>query len=252
MTFDGDFHMHTRVSDGRVDVRDLAAAARAKGLKQICITDHSFSGLSRIYTLEKFRAQAAEIEAERDITISQGVEANILNEDGALDISDQMLALASPLIAGFHRFWGLATHGADKRMLFVNGYASERERQKLKDVNTRAILKAIERYPIDVIVHIGHRFPLDFVKVAEACAARGTYIEFNERHILQTFGLEDKIDDIVATGVKFIVGSDSHKASKVGEFPNVTAFLQAHSIPLDRVCGIDGNMPVFKGQEQKG
>lgn len=252
MTFDGDFHMHTRLSDGRVEVRELAAAARAKGLKRICITDHSFSGLACVYTLEKFQAQAAEIRAESGIEIMQGVEANILNEDGALDVSEQMLALASPLLAGFHRFWGLATHGVDKRFMIVNGYASERERQKLKDVNTRSILRAIEKYPIDVIVHIGHRFPLDFVKVAEACAARGVYIELNERHILGTIGLDENIDDIVATGVNFIIGSDAHKASKVGEFPNVSAFLQAHSIPLDRVCGVNGNMPVYKKQEQKG
>ena len=36
-----DYHMHSRVSfDGKSDALDMALAAKERGLKEICFTDH--------------------------------------------------------------------------------------------------------------------------------------------------------------------------------------------------------------------
>ncbi len=246
MKFDSDFHMHTTASDGHCTVAELVCAAKERGLKRIAVTDHSFSSIMCHQTLEKFEAQRAEIDAQEGVEALQGIEANIISEDGELDVPDEVIRRADVLIAGFHRFVTLMFESESRRFLLVNGFASERARQKLYDVNTSAYLKMIERYPVDIIAHIGHRCPADFVKIAEACAANDVYIEFNEKHILDTRGLDESIDDIVATGVKFTVGSDAHRANRVGKFDNVATFIKKHDIPLDRVYGIDGNVPTFK------
>ena len=246
MTFDSDFHLHTNASDGRCTVSELVCAAKERGLKSVAVTDHSLSGLRRRSTPEKFEAQRAEIYAQEGITTLQGIEANIVSEDGEIDVPDEVIRRADVLIAGFHRFAALMRKSEARRFVFVNGFLSERERQKLYDVNTCAYLGLIERYPVDVIAHIGHRCPADFVRIAEACAAHGVYIELNERHIPDTRGLDERMGDMIATGVKFIVGSDAHRADRVGIFDNVADFIKRHDIPLDRVYGIDGNVPAFK------
>ena len=53
----GDLHMHTTESDGKDDIRGMAAAARAAGLEYIAITDHSQS-LAMANGLDEHRALA--------------------------------------------------------------------------------------------------------------------------------------------------------------------------------------------------
>jgi putative hydrolase len=40
MRFYGDYHTHSRYSDGRQSVRDIAAAASKKGIREVAVTDH--------------------------------------------------------------------------------------------------------------------------------------------------------------------------------------------------------------------
>lgn len=248
--FDGDFHMHSKASDGHCSIERLADEAKRKGLKAIAISDHSFTSLFCHQSYAKFAAQCAEIDAVTGIEIYHGIEANIVAEDGTIDVPDDVIPCTRPLTAGFHRFVELMFKRSSRRFLLVNGFLSERERQKLKDVNTEAFLNAIERYPLDIVAHLGHRCPVDMVKIAEACKKRGVYLEFNEKHIADTTGFESDIDRVAATGVNFIVGSDAHSASAVGKFDRVREFIQRHDIPLERIYGINGNMPTFKDKSE--
>ncbi len=250
MVFDGDFHLHTKVSDGHSSVAELVACARARGLKQIAITDHSFSSLICHQTLEKFEAQRAEIDAESGLRVYQGIEANIVDEAGSLDVPDEIVRRAEVLTVGFHRFVALMFKPCSRKFLLVNGFMSERARRKLYDYNTEIFLRTLERYPADIVAHIGHRCPVDFVRIAEECAKRDVFVEFNEKHILSTAGFAENFDDILATGVKFIVGSDAHRTDRVGKFDNVRKFLSERNVPLDRVYGVDGNLPSFKDKSE--
>ena len=53
----GDLHMHTDASDGRDTIRQMADAARARGLEYIAITDHS-KNLAMTNGLDDARALA--------------------------------------------------------------------------------------------------------------------------------------------------------------------------------------------------
>src|SRR6185295_1045833 len=92
----GDLHMHTTESDGRESLETMVAAAKARGLEYIAITDHSQS-LSMANGLDESRALA---HAERiracsktlkGFTVLAGIECDILS-DGSMDLADDCLA----------------------------------------------------------------------------------------------------------------------------------------------------------------
>src|SRR5260370_16089598 len=92
----GDLHMHTRETDGRATLEEMAEAAKAQGYSYIAITDHS-KALAMSNGLDEARAvafakQVRELN-KRDlgIRIFSGLECAIL-KDGALDLANEPLA----------------------------------------------------------------------------------------------------------------------------------------------------------------
>lgn len=243
----GDYHMHTNASDGRGSVRDKAVRAAELGLKEIAIADHGCGSLFFRQTEEKFKrqqAQIAAVNAEGGVKVYSGIEASITGEDGSLDVSDAIVAACDVLTVGFHRFLQPRYICREPRFLLVNGWGSERARgdEELVACNTRAWLAVMERYPVDVLCHLGHRAAVDVGAVCRAAAEKGIYIELNEKHI---DALERHIDEVSASGAIFILGSDAHSTGKVGAFGRVEEFMRRHNIPEDRVCGI-GRTAVFR------
>lgn len=247
MEFLGDYHLHTKASDGHGTVSDYISHAEKLGLEEIAITDHSFCSWTCHMTMDKFAEQEKEIaNSNTGVKVYHGVEANIIAEDGTLDVPDDVIRQSTILLAGFHRFLKLINVISARRFVLVNGYLSEREKNKLYGINTRAFAGMLEKYPIDIITHIGHRTPMDFVEIAKLAKERDVYIELNEKHILSTRGLDEVFDKICDTGVNFIVGTDAHRANKLANFSNVEQFVRKHNIPRERIFGAFGNRPVFK------
>lgn len=247
MKFFGDYHLHTRVSDGRVDINAHVAAAKRKGLSEIAISDHSFSSLFYHATEKKLGKQREEIAAlnRYGVKIYQGIEGNLIGNK--LDVPNSVIRELDVLTVGFHRFITPAKMQGESRFLLKNGFGSERAKKALIDENTRNYISVIENYPIDIIAHLGHRAPVDFKAVCECAGKHGVYIELNAKHL---DALENGIDDAIASGVNFIVGSDAHGAKNTGEFAAVERFIIRHNIPLDRVFGADGNVPTFKDKKE--
>ncbi len=241
--------MHTYASDGKPSVAEIAWEARRKGLRQINISDHSFTNFICHMTRKKFEEQSAAIEVERDgeLQILQGIEGNLLDPKGNMDVPDDIIRRLDVLTVGFHRFLSLRRVIKHMNFINVNGFGSRFLRQKLIEVNTRAFISAMEKYPVDIIAHLGHRTLVDFARVCQYAAEHDVYVELNVKH-LDT--IEEGINDALGTPVKFIVGSDAHTADKIGEFSAVENFIVKHGIPLERVYGIDGNIPTFKDKKE--
>lgn len=246
MKFIGDYHLHTRVSDGRSDISDYVKAAKEKGLDEIAISDHSFSTLFFHATEKKLKAQREAIAsfADSGIKVYQGIEGNIIG--GVLDVPETEMRKLDVLTVGFHRFITPFEMRGESRFLMINGFGSARAKQKLKEKNTEAYLSVLKSYPVDIVAHLGHRAPVDFKRVCECAKENGAYIELNAKH-LDT--LKDGIQDAVASGVNFIVGTDAHRADRTGEFKAVEEFIKEQNIPLDRVFGVEDRKPVFKNKE---
>jgi len=102
----GDLHAHTRATDGRNTLREMALAAKARGLSYLAITEHS-RHLSMAHGLDPQRLarQIAEIDelnaSLSGITVLKGIEVDIL-EDGALDLPDSILSKLDLVVGAVH------------------------------------------------------------------------------------------------------------------------------------------------------
>lgn len=246
----GDYHTHTRASDGRSSVAENIEAAKLMGLSELAITDHSFSSMLCHMTREKYDKQAREIEKadKGGLIVLQGVEANLF-ADGSIDVPDDIIRRVDVLNLGFHRLIGFKDIRGSRKFIFENGWGTESARRGLIEENTRAYIKALERYPVDILCHLDHRCLVDVRRVCETAAKYGVYVELNEKHIDT---LEREIDAIKASGVNFILGSDAHVKNRIGRFSKTEDFIKRHNVPIDRVFGLNGKKPAFKDKTGYG
>ena len=102
-----DLHSHTKWSDGRLSVLEMAEAAIQRGHKVLAITDHSASlGVAGGLSVEATDQLRAEIHSVQDqlggaIRLLWGTEVEI-RADGALDYPDDLLEKMDIVIASLH------------------------------------------------------------------------------------------------------------------------------------------------------
>lgn len=102
-----DLHDHSTWSDGGLSIREMALAARQRGLSILAITDHSSGlGVTGGPTIEELKDQRHEIEAVQremgnSIHLLQGTEVEI-KADGSLDYPDEVLAQLDIVVASLH------------------------------------------------------------------------------------------------------------------------------------------------------
>lgn len=250
MKFIGDYHTHTVASDGTGKVRDNLARAKKHGLEEVAITDHSFTCFICHMTRKKFYKQEREIKdfllKHGDcIKVIHGVEGNLLGFDGYLDVPEDIIKECGVLHMGFHRYLKIPVAMKYAKYVFTNGFGPKKAKEKIKELNTQSYLKAMDRYPIDVLVHLGHRCPVDVPVICKKAAEKGMYVEFNEKHVDV---LEKNIEAILESGVKLIVGSDAHSPKNIGKLDKVAEFIEKYNIPADRIYGL-GVKPTFKDKK---
>jgi len=118
----GDVHMHTVETDGKNTIREMAEAGVARGYEYIAITDHSKNlamtmGLDDKRAVEHIaRIRAVDREMEGKIRVFAGIEVDIL-ADGALDLSDEVLAQMDVVIASVHSLFNMPQEQMTERML---------------------------------------------------------------------------------------------------------------------------------------
>lgn len=199
-----DLHMHTTWSDGALTVREMAQAAKARGLKAIVITDHSHGlGIANGLTPERLRQQAAEIrqvdaEMGPDFRVLHGTEMEI-KADGTLDFPDEVLAELDFVIASLH--------------VSLN--------QPREQVTQRA-LNAIANPHVDMLGHpTGRLLPnragadLDMEAVIDAAAAHRTLLEINANP--NRLDLRDShARRAIERGVNLSINCDAHHPDHFG------------------------------------
>jgi DNA polymerase (family 10) len=196
----GDVHMHTVETDGRCTIEEMAEAARARKYKYMAITDHSknlafANGLDDKRAIEHVKRIRAASEAAAGIRIFAGIEVDIL-ADGALDLSDSVLAEMDIVIASVHSHFS-------------------QDRTQMTD----RILKAITNPYVSIIGHPTGRLLLrrdayqcDVEAIIKAAAGSKVAMELN--------AYPDRLD-LCDThlrlakqyGVKIVINTDSHHTS---------------------------------------
>jgi histidinol phosphatase-like PHP family hydrolase len=94
-----DYHIHTNVTDGKMTPAEVIEQARKFGLSAIAFTEH----ISRKPTYEwfKFRDDIRSLDSY-GIKILVGVEAKVLDEDGTLNVGDDILKAADIVLGSVH------------------------------------------------------------------------------------------------------------------------------------------------------
>lgn len=202
----GDFHAHTRASDGDAEIEEVVEAAIAIGYEFIAITDHSQSsaianGLSAKRLAKQIEEIAAISERYREITIFAGSEVDIL-ADGSLDFENELLSELDIVIASVHSVLGGA-------------------REKC----TTRTLRAMDNPYVNIIGHptgrlINQREPMDIdiERIIEHAAETGTAMEINAnpyRLDLKDTHCRLAVDE----GVKLAIGTDAHSTGSLGLMP---------------------------------
>lgn len=240
----GDYHTHTIYSHGKGTILQNAISAKEQGLKEIAITDHGFGhvffGVKR-KKINEIRQKITEAEKETGVKIFFGVEANLTSCGGDVDITKDELKKIDILLMGHHRFvkcrfWDMF------RLFLPNMIFRGKVSKKVKERNTQAILKALDKYPIDILTHLCYEMPVDVKRIAEKAIEKGTYIEINEHKMCFT---ESEIKTMIDMGVKFIVDSDAHYPHKVGKVDSAMSVVEKYNIPVAQIANMD-KLPTFK------
>jgi len=117
----GDLHAHTKATDGRNTLREMALAARARGLEYLAVTEHSRRvAMAHGLDPQRLARQVDEIErlnaALTGITVLKGIEVDIL-DDGSLDLPNSILCKLDLVVAAVHGKLGLARARQTERIL---------------------------------------------------------------------------------------------------------------------------------------
>lgn len=193
----GDFHVHTKWSDGGNTIEEMVEAARRKGYRYLLITDHSKAlGVARGLDEKRLLEQIEEIKKinnkYKDIKILCGVEANIGN-DGSLDLPREILKKLDILVASVH-----------------SGFKQDRETMTARVVKClRSGLVHILGHPTGRLLGERDAYEIDIGEVLKAAKETGTAIEVN------AYPLRLDLTDINCRrakemGVKIAISTDSH------------------------------------------
>jgi DNA polymerase (family X) len=163
----GDLHTHSKATDGRNTLREMAQAARASGLEYLAVTEHSrrltvAKGLDPRRLLEQIEEIERLNEELEGITLLKGIEVDIL-EDGTLDLPDAVLGRLDLVVGAVHSRFELA-----------------RAKQ------TRRILRAMDHPHFSILAHPSGRliskrepYELDMARIVGKARERGCFLELN-------------------------------------------------------------------------
>lgn len=221
--FYGDYHTHTNYSDAKQGLIDIVEAARNRGLKEVAITDHgplaAVIGVSNPNSYLKLKEEINLINEEYDdIKVLLGAEANIRNIEGDLDIPPYIIKELDILIAGLHPYTLPTSIKAGVKIFLQNSlrHLGKGCYEKAVKNNTQAVIAAMKNNPsLDILAHPGLFFKLDIAEVAQVAVKERVLFEINCGHEYP------KISDIMEAdkyGINFIVNSDAHLSSTVGDF----------------------------------
>lgn len=249
MILTADYHTHTPYSHGKNTVLENATAAKAKGLKEIAITDHGFNhllfGLKR-KKLPDLRAEIEEAEKLTGVKVLMGMESNLTSSEGETDMKKKDLPFFDIYLCGIHEVLRYKSF-SDAYNIFVKNYSAyklgKRPSDKVITNTTKAYINAIKNNPIDIITHINYKCYCNLEEVAKCCADYGTYIEINtkKRHVSA-----EELNLMAATGVRFVIDSDAHSADRVGDTKIAEEILSEAEVPLTQIDNIDGRLPDFR------
>lgn len=219
-----DTHTHTIVSgDAHSTLLENIQAAGARGLKYLCVTEH-VNSIPQAAPPAYFRSMCSIPREYGGVRIARGVEANILDYDGRLDMPDDILDWLDWVIASLHD------------LVIRPGSRAE---------HTACWLAVAENPLVDVIGHCGDpRYAFDLDPVMRAFRRHGKIVEINSHSFEGRAGSAEGCRQVALAcmrhEVPVVVSSDAHFVDHVGYFKDALEMLADISFPEKLILNADG------------
>lgn len=237
-----DLHIHSIASGHAFNTIDeIINYSFEKGYKIIGVSDHGpdMEGAPHSGYFECLHRLPKE---KKGMKILYGCEANIINEQGEIDLPDCIVSSLDYVMAGLHK---------------RTSYMYERS-----SVNTKSILAAIKSHRVDIITHpISISHMVDSIEIVEAAAYNNVILEINKSVLLSAISLKNEYvikkikllyEYAISIGAKIIFGSDAHYISEIGITQNEADLIEkTYSICLDTMLNADANQLLFELCELK-
>ena len=218
-----DTHSHTLASGHAYStIREMAKGASEKGLLALAITEHAptmpescgnfyFSNLKVIPRIMY------------GVNLLLGVELNILDEEGNIDLPLSLLKSADIAIASIHTPCFQEKHGIKE--------------------NTNAYIRAMQNPYIDIIGHPDDsRFPIDYEQLVYTAKETGTLLEVNNSSLSPNSFRQGAVENIKTMlsfckkyHVSITTGSDAHVDIDAGNFTYIHQILESCDFPEELV-----------------
>lgn len=229
--FEFDPHTHSIASGhgSQATITDLAKKASRMGLKAIGITDHGPATLCSSRA-SYFRNLAYAPKKRCGVEILYGIELNILDKDGTVDLDDEILESLDYAIISMHA------------PTYKSGSAEE---------NTFAYVNAMKHPRVKIVGHPEDvKFPVDFEALIVAAKHYGVAVEINNSS-LSPDGYRGDVRESIRLILELckkhecpvVLSSDSHGDKHVGDFTYALELIQKCNFPEGLI--LNGSLEEF-------
>lgn len=231
-----DLHTHTLAcSHAYSTVFELLQYAKIKNLEIIAITDHApeMPDAPNLWHFKNLRTLPRDYEG---VKVLRGVEANIKDFDGRLDIPPKLLKGLDWIIASFHED---ALPAGDEKQ------------------NSNAWIEVAKNPYVDLIGHPDRLpFVFDHEKVIKVFREYDKIVEINNHSFnMKKWNIKD-LESIIKTCKKYDVevmaNSDAHTCFQVGEVTKALNILNEFSYKKDLILNYDPDRIIEKIENKRG
>lgn len=234
MNIIADTHCHTIASTHAYStIEEMVRAAKVEGLYAIAITDHgrSMPGAPGKWYFENLIVLPRFLD---DVLLIRGIEANVIDFEGNLDIDDFILSRVDWIVASMHR-----------ETLRSSGDVDE---------CTEAWMNIAKNPRVNVIGHSGSEFfKFDYEKVIPEFGRTGKLVEINNNSFKVRKEAILNCKKIVQLCKKYevpvVVNSDAHFSSQVGKVDNALELLREVDFPNELI--VNSSVEKFKNYLKK-
>lgn len=216
-----DVHTHTIVSGHAYStMQEVVEQAAKKGLELVAITDHAptMPGSAHMFYFSNLSVIPQFIDG---VEVLKGIEANIINYRGDIDVDTNILEQLDIAIASLH----------PPCIDFGN-----------IEQNTSAIIGAMKNPYVKVIGHPDDgRFPLDYDRVVKAAKEHNVLLEVNNSS-MNPKGFRKGAENIkimlqkcMEENVSIVLSSDAHVSYDVGKFDSAVKLIDEINFPKELI-----------------
>ena len=221
-----DLHTHTVASGhGYSTLKENIEVAKEAGLVYLGLSEHAPAapGAPQPVFFSNYKCIPREYGS---LSLLCGVEANIMDYEGSLDLEQQLLERMDYVIASMH-------------VACVKPGSREE--------NTRASIRAMENPCVKILGHPDDsRFPLDYEELVKAAKQERVALEVNNSSLNPQNPRQDVRENIKTMlrickkyDVPILMGTDSHICYTIGRFEEALAVLEEVDFPEELVLNSD-------------